>query len=367
MRPRALEAGIRADVFDRAGAIVDYLPQVLERQQNQKEFLLAISEYLEIIASQERVRNGRRMLRRHRDLFNRIEAEFGVDASIIAAIWGVESGYGVVRGETPTLAALATLGFAGRRAAFFCDEFIAALGVVQSLGCVPENLRGSWAGALGHGQFMPSAMLHHAVDFDGDGAVGICKDDPTDGLASIANFLAKKGWAKGKPWGFEVRLGAEFDYALAGRDHVFTTREWEQTGVGGAGNSRLADYGAGSILLPAGARGVALLVTGNFDVLLSYNHSEAYAIGVGHLADRLLGAPGFRASWPIVQNALKKDEIAEAQFLLTGAGFDTGGIDGLRGPRTLQATRGWQQAHGLVPDGFLGEDVLAELRRSKPG
>jgi peptidoglycan lytic transglycosylase B len=362
VKPRALERQISVRVFDRAAEQTDYLPAVLERQANQKEFTLPIWEYLEIAASDERARIGRQMLRRNRVLLNRIEMAFGVEPEVVTAIWGLETGYGVVRGDTPILSALATLAFGGRHASFFKDEYIEALRIVQTKGCSPESLRGSWAGAVGHGQFMPSAVIDFALDFDGDGKSDICGDDPADGLASIAHYLKKHGWKKGQPWGMEVCLPAGFDYALTGIDQNMPSHDMARMGVTTVDGGQVPDYGPASILLPAGAQGVALLALRNFHVITSYNKSEAYAIGIGHLSDRIIGGRPFAGRWPVEVAVLGPDEVSEAQRLLTRAGFDTHGVDGLRGPNTRQAVRAWQIAEGRLPDGFITAEMLAQLR-----
>jgi len=362
LKPRALDSQIQERVFARAMSSVEVLPSVLERQANQKEFALPIWEYLGIAASDRRIRNGRQMLRRHRDVLNRIEFAYGVEPGVITAIWGLETGYGEVRGEVPTLSALATLAFRGRRAPYFEDELIAALRLLQADDGAPEKLVGSWAGAIGHGQFMPSAVIGFAVDFDGDGRRDLCADDPTDALASIANYLHEHGWKKGQPWGFEVRLPGGFDYTLSGADQTRPSRDWAALGVIRADGGPIPDYGPGSILLPAGAGGVALLVLRNYRVITRYNRSQAYAIGVGHLSDRILGGPAFAGNWPATEPVLGQHEIGEAQNLLTCAGFDTEGVDGLRGPNTTRAVRAWQQANGAVPDGYISTDLLARLR-----
>lgn len=362
LKPRALDLQIRARVFSRAMVGVDFLPDVLDRQENQKEFNLPIWEYLDISASDERVRNGRQQLRRHRELLNRIELAFGVESEVTAAIWGLETGYGTVRGDTPVLSALATLAFRGRRARYFEGELIAAMRLIQTMGCKPSDFVGSWAGALGHGQFMPSAVIGFGVDFDGDGRLQLCGEDPTDALASIANYLKKHGWKKGQPWGFEVRLPDGFDYSLAGLDQTLSSQQWSAMGLTVADGAPLPDYGPGSILLPAGAKGVALLVLRNFHVILRYNKAEAYAIGIGHLSDRILGSKPFAAGWPVLDPVLTQSDISEVQHLLTEAGYDTFGVDGFRGPNTLKAVRAWQVANGTVPDGYINADLLNALR-----
>lgn len=362
LKPRVLARRVRADVFQRAMASARFLPEVLDRQASQKEFSLPIWDYLDIAASDERARNGRAMLRRHRDLFNRIEQAYGVESEVVTAIWGLETGYGVVCGEVPVIAALATLAFRGRRAAFFGDELVAALRIIQAQGIAPEDMVGSWAGAMGHGQFMPSSILGFAVDLDGDGKCDVSSQDPTDALASIANYLKKHDWRKGQPWGFEVRLPEGFDYALSGLDHALPSRDWAALGVTTAGGDAVPDYGTGSILLPAGTRGMALMALRNFHVIMRYNTAEAYAIGIGLLSDRIGGSKPFSGPWPRKDRVMTQVDISELQILLTQAGFDTRGADGLCGPNTLRAVRAFQTAAGLAPDGYINEALLERLR-----
>lgn len=362
LKPRALEKLIRADVFRRAMSEVSLQEQVLERQANQKEFNLPIREYLAIAASDERIKNGRQMLRKHRALFNSIEQAFGVEPETIAAIWGLETGYGVVMGDTPVIPALATLAFAGRRGAYFEAELMSALRLVQLGKISADRLTGSWSGAIGHGQFMPSAVLEFGVDLDDDGATDLTGADPTDALASVANYLKKHGWRTGQPWGIEVRLPQGFDHGLTGLDQTMPSQQWSDMGVTMTDGGPLPDYGATSVLLPAGAGGVALLTTGNFDVILRYNKAISYAIGIGHLSDRLAGGKPFCADWPDGERPLASGDISEAQFLLTRAGFDTLEIDGMIGPNTTRAVRGYQLAKGLVADGYLGAELLETLR-----
>jgi len=362
LRPRVLERNIRPRVFDQAMADVSFRPEIIERQQNQKEFSLPIWEYLEIVMTDDRVRNGRQEMRRHRALLNQIEQDFGVEPEIVAAIWGLETGYGVIRGSEPIIASLATLAWRGRRAAFFEEELVAALRLVQSRGCAPTSMAGSWAGAIGHGQFMPSSVLDFAVDYDGDGVPRICSDDPTDALASIANYLCKHEWKTGQPWGFQVRVPEGFDFALSGTDQTRPSADWANLGILSADGGPVPDYGPGSILLPAGARGLAFLVLRNFHVITRYNKSEAYALGVGLLSDRIQGARPVKGQWPTDQRALTQGDVSEIQLLLTRSGFDTFGVDGLVGPNTSRALRAFQAAEGLVQDGHANGELLEILR-----
>jgi membrane-bound lytic murein transglycosylase B len=362
LQPRAQEKRIRPEVFRRAMAELPFLADVLDRQANQKEFNLPVWEYLAIATSEERIRNGRQMLRKHRALFNTIEQAFGVEPEVISAIWGLETGYGVVMGDTPVIPALATLAFAGRRAGYFESELFAALRLVQLGKIRADQLKGSWSGAIGHGQFMPSTVLEFGVDLDGDGTTDLCGPDPSDALASVANYLKKHGWRKGQPWGIEVRLPTGFDHARTGLDQTLPTRDWSAMGVVTVDGGKVPDYGATSVLMPAGATGAALLTTRNFHVILRYNKAISYAIGIGHLADRLVGGKAFAADWPVGEREFTSGDISEAQYLLSRAGFDTLGIDGMIGPNTTRAARAYQAASGLVADGYVGPDLLDRLR-----
>lgn len=365
--PRALARQIRPAVLHPAMAEASFLPEVIERQAEQSEFSLPIRDYLDITASDERARTGRQMLRRHRDLLNRIEMTFAVEPEVIAAIWGLETGYGVVPGRYPVISALATLAFRGRRAALFEDQLIDALRLVQTRKVTPETMVGSWAGAMGHGQFMPSSVLGFGVDFDGDGRLDLWGEDPSDALASVANYLKKHGWKTGQPWGLEVFLPPAFDYGLARPDAARPTRNWAAMGVTDATGGALPGYGSGAILLPAGHRGAALLVLRNFLVLTAYNRAQSYAIAIGHLADRIAGGKPFRVGWPEDQAPLSRTDVVTAQMLLTRAGFDTHGVDGFAGQNTARAVRAFQSVHAMVPDGHLDAAFLARLREIAGG
>ncbi|MBD3764200.1 MAG: lytic murein transglycosylase [Rhodobacterales bacterium] len=362
-RARALAAGIAPAVFDRAFAGVTYDPGVIERDRNQAEFTRAIWDYLDSAASEARVQNGREALRRHRRLLERIESIYGVDKEVVVAVWGLESAYGAVRGDLPVIASLATLAYDGRRGRFFESQLIAALRILQAGDVGPDRMTGSWAGAMGHTQFIPTSYLAYAVDFTGDGRRDIWSDDPADALASTAAYLARFGWVKGRPWGVEVTLPAGFDHAQTGERVRKSVADWHALGVQLAGGGALPDHGAGSILLPAGAQGAAFLIFSNFQVIERYNSADAYVIGVGHLADRIAGGPPIRAAWPRGDRALTFAERQELQERLRAAGFDPGAADGKIGPNTLAAVRAYQRAQGLVPDGYASLDLLRRLRQ----
>ena len=361
-RPRALRQGISADVFDRAFAGVQYDADVIRRDRNQSEFTKTIWEYLDSAASDARVNNGKAALRKHGALLDRIEAQYGVDKDVIVAIWGLESAYGTFRGSNSVIGSLATLAYDARRSDFFEAQLLEALKILQSGDVQLANFKGSWAGAMGHTQFIPTSYQSLAVDFNGDGKRDIWSDDPADALASTANYLAKNGWIKGAPWGVEVRLPQGFDYTLANRDILRMPSEWAQIGIVDLDGNAVPDHGSASVLLPAGARGAAFLIFKNFDVIETYNTADAYVIGVGHLSDRITGAGPIRSDWPREDRALTFDERIEMQRLLTAKGFDTKKIDGKVGPLTINAVRAFQKSIGEIPDGYASLNILKKLR-----
>ena len=361
-RSRALGQGIAPGTFDGAIRDVSYLPDVIRRDRNQSEFTKTIWDYLDTAVSEDRVTSGQKALRDHAALLHRIEAAYGVDQKVIVAIWGLESAFGAVRGDTRTIEALATLAYDGRRGAFFEAQLIAALKILQNGDVTAAQMTGSWAGAMGHTQFIPTSYLEFAVDFSGDGKRDIWSDDPADALASTAAYLAKSGWVTGQRWGVEVTLPAGFDYLQSGERTRKTAAEWQAMGVSPVAGGTLPDHGPGSVLLPGGARGAAFLIYANFQVIETYNTADAYVIAVGHLADRIGGGPELVATWPREQRALTLPERVELQERLTVAGFDSGGVDGKIGPLTIAAVRAFQQSIGVVPDGYPGLDILIKLR-----
>jgi len=361
-RQRALSIGISAETFDRAFAGVQLQERVVERDRNQAEFSRTLWDYLDSAVSDTRIANGRAALAQHRDTLERIERQYRVEAEVVAAVWGLESAYGARRGSTDIISAMATLAHDGRRRGFFEAQLIAALQILQSGDVPPRQMTGSWAGAMGHTQFMPTSYLEHAQDFNGDGRRDIWSDDPTDALASTAAYLRNFGWTHGQPWGVEVQLPRGFDYALTGERTRRGAGFWRRQGVTLADGGPVPDHGDASILLPAGAEGVALMIFDNFRVIERYNPADAYVIGVGHLSDRIAGGPAFRAGWPRGDRALTGEERRELQRRLSAAGFSTGGIDGIIGPNTTEAVRGFQRSAGVVPDGYASLRLLERLR-----
>ncbi len=360
-RKRAVIQGIEAGVFDAAFARAGFLPKVIERDRNQSEFTLSMGAYLGRAASDTRVENGREKAREQARTLAAIEREYGVPAHIVTAVWGMESNYGSNRGDMHLISALATLAYEGRRGAFFEKQLLAALQILQSGDTTADLMRASWAGAMGHTQFIPTSYLAYAVDFTGDGRRDIWSDDPTDALASTAAYLARAGWVRGMPWGVEVKLSDGFNY-----DHAADKRmpsDWARLGVRGMDGQPVSDYGAAKLLLPAGANGPAFLVFKNFDVIKRYNASNAYALGVGHLGDRIAGAGPLISQWPEGERSLRRAEARELQTLLTRSGYSTRGVDGRIGPNTVKAIRAYQKASGMPADGHPSPALLDRLRR----
>ena len=361
-RRRAAAKGISGSTFDRAFRGVRYDADVIKRDRNQSEFTKTLWDYLDSAASDTRIANGKAAVAKYRATLDRIEARYGVDKEVVAAIWGLESAYGTFRGSKDLVGSLATLAFDARRGKFFEGQLVAGLTILQAGDVAPRNMTGSWAGAMGHTQFIPTSYLDYAVDFTGDGKRDIWGDDPTDALASTANYLAKFGWVKGQPWGVEVTLPKGFDYALANRKILKSPGQWGAMGIKATGGQTVRNYGQASILLPAGAKGAAFMIFKNFSVIERYNTADAYVIGVGHLSDRLKGGPAIKSGWPRGDRALKFNERKEMQRLLTAKGFDTKKIDGRVGPLTIEAVRGYQRSIGMVPDGYASLDILKRLR-----
>jgi len=362
-RKRALADGISGAVYDRAFKGVKYNIKVIEKDRNQSEFTKQIWEYLDTATSDARVSNGKAAYRQYRNLFKRIEKKYKVDAKVVLAIWGLESAYGTHMGDINIIESLATLAYDGRRRRFFEAQLLDALRILQSGDVRASNMTGSWAGAMGHTQFIPSSYLEYAQDFRGDGRRDIWQNDPADALASTANYLARHGWTKGQPWGLEVALPAGFDYGLTSARTKKKVSFWRSLGVRTVAGKRLPDYGLSSILLPAGAKGAAFIIFENFHVLETYNTADAYVIAVGHLGDLIMGGPPIKASWPRGEKALSFKQKKQMQRLLGRRGFKTDKIDGIVGPNTIAAIRAYQASIGVTPDGYATTDLLNRLRR----
>jgi len=360
--PQASRRGVSRASFDRHTRGLTPDLKIMDFMDSQPEFTRAIWDYVDLLVSETRIARGREMLARHRATFDAVEKAYGVDRHFVAAIWGVETSYGAIAGNRPVLRSTATLACIGRRQKYFADEFVAALVILHRGDIRAADFNGSWAGAFGNTQFMPTTFLRHAIDFDGDGRHDIIGSIP-DVVASTANKLKRTGWQNGQTWGYEVTLPRGFDYGLVGRSGDLTVAEWQRRGVRRAGGEAFPRAGDRAFLtLPAGADGPAFLMLGNFRSIMRYNPAEAYAIAIGHLADRLRGGGPFVQAWPRDQKVLSRSERVELQRRLADRGFDIGNPDGRLGPQTRTAIRSFQSASGLPPDGFPSAAILARLR-----
>ena len=361
-RNRATAQGVNGTVYDRTFSQVRYLPEVVKLDGKQSEFTKSTGEYLSSAVSSTRVDTGREKAKENAIVLRSIQSKYGVDRNVVAAIWGMETNFGGYRGKTHIPSALATLAYDGRRGKFFEDQLVAALKILQNGDTTPDNMVGSWAGAMGHTQFMPTSYEAYAVDFTGDGRRDIWDEDPSDALASTAAYLDRMGWVEGMPWGIEVTLPSSFNFMLASGTTKKLPSDWAKLGIRASNGATIPDHGVARVLLPAGAKGVAFLVFKNFDVIKRYNNSDAYALGVGHLSDRIGGAGPLRGSWPEGERAHTRAERQELQSVLTRAGFSTGGVDGRIGPNTIGAIRGYQNRVGMTPDGHPSVTLLNRLR-----
>jgi lytic murein transglycosylase len=328
----------------------------------QPEFTKSIWDYLDILVSDERLAKGKEILARYKPQFDAMEKAYGVDRNIVAAIWGIESNYSTQVGDRSVANSTATLACIGRRQAYFKDEFLSALEILHHGDLTVEQMHGSWAGAFGATQFMPTAFKRYAVDADGDGRRDVV-DDPADLIASTANNLKKDGWQTGQSWGYEVSVPKEFNYILADRTKTMTMAQWEHLGVVRANNQPFPHPNDKAYLLaPAGAEGPGFLMMQNFRVIMKYNPAEAYALAIGHFADRLRGGQPFVQPWPRQERELSKAERLELQQLLAQRGFYKGMPDGQFGSETRQALRSFQASIGAPADGFATAGVLEQLR-----
>jgi peptidoglycan lytic transglycosylase B len=360
--PDAARRGVTRGNFERFTAGLTPDLGIMDKLDAQPEFTKAPWDYLDLLVSDDRIARGRELLAQYAPTFAAAERAYGVDRHIVAAIWGVESDYGRLEGDRPVIRSTATLACVGRRRDFFRGEFLAALDILQRGDIAPDRLVGSWAGAFGPTQFMPTSFKRYAVDFDGDGRRDVIDSIP-DVIASTANNLKMDGWIGGETWGYEVTLPQNFNYLLADRSRQMSLRQWQSLGVHRAGGAAFPRPEARAyLLLPAGARGPAFLMLQNFSVIMKYNPAEAYALAIGHLADRLSGGSRLLADWPRNERVLTLDERLQMQELLARRGFDVGEPDGLLGRRTRLAIRDFQASIGQIPDGFASSDVLDRLR-----
>jgi peptidoglycan lytic transglycosylase B len=360
--PAAAHRGVSRSVFQKyAGSLTPDL-RIMDLLDNQPEFTKSFWDYLDILVNPERIEQGRALLEKYRSTFDAVERAYGVDRYTVAAIWGVETNYGTLIGERPVIRSTATLACIGRRQNFFREEFLSTLEILQRGDVRPDHLVGSWAGAFGPTQFMPTSFKKYAVDFDRDGRRDVVDSLP-DIIASTANNLKKDGWIPGRSWGYEVVVPTTFNFLLADHARPMSIREWERHGIRRANGQPFARPDDQAFLLvPAGIQGPGFLMLANFNVIMKYNPAEAYALAIGHLADRLRGAGPFVQEWPRYERVLSRVERLELQQLLSRHGFDVGEPDGLLGVKTRSAIREFQAKNGRIPDGFASAGVLDQLR-----
>lgn len=363
----AAAAGISGATLEAALSGLTPIERVLELDRRQPEFTRTFWAYLDRAVTEGRVERGRELLARHRELLHRIQRRYGVPPHYLVAFWGLESNYGQNTGGFSVIGALATLAYDARRGHFFRAQLLDALRIIDQGHIAPAEMQGSWAGAMGQLQFIPSTFVSYAVDFDGDGRRDIWTDLP-DVFASAANYLSSIGWRGDEKWGREVRLPDGFDWELAALDVRKPIAEWRRLGVRRADGGALpvADI-AGAIVAPGGHRGPAFLVYGNFDKILNWNRSLLYAVAVGHLADRIVGRGALHAARPASETPLSRAEVEEMQELLSRLGFDAGEPDGVIGSQTRAALRAFQRQAKVPPDGYPTPELLASLRQNAKG
>ena len=369
LRSQAIASGVSGSTYDRYTQNLSPDYSVIDKLNYQPEFSTPIWDYLSGLVDNERVQAGQQKLAQHRVVLNRVEQTYGVPAETVVAVWGVESNYGDISGKYPLLQALGTLSCEGRRQSYFRGEFFATMRILQRGDLTQDQLYGSWAGAFGHTQFMPSTYERLAVDFDGDGRRDLVSST-TDALASTANFLKRAGWQTGMPWGFEVTIPQGMSVAGESRRNKRSLNSWIAQGVTRADGTALIQGNlSGStpagLITPAGANGPAFLVFKNFDAIYSYNAAESYGLAIAHLSDRLRGGTPFLTAWPTDDAGTSRAERREIQQFLIQRGYDIGAVDGLIGDKSRQAIQQEQTRLGLKPTGRAGQQILRAFRQEQ--
>jgi membrane-bound lytic murein transglycosylase B len=366
LQEKARLAGVSEQTNNNVLGKVKFVERVISYDRNQPEFVQTFPGYISKRVTPWRVNKGRELLKKHKILLNQLTQEYGIPAKYLVSFWGLESNFGTIKGKMPIIDSLATLACDPRRSEFFTKELILALRLMEREKIPTQTMVGSWAGAMGHTQFMPSAYTNYAVDGDGDGQINLWESEQ-DALTSAANFLKSLGWKSGYRWGREVRLKEGFDFQLSGRDKQYPLSFWFENGVTSA-QEKVQLKGAleASLLVPSGHEGPAFLTYSNFDVILRWNNSEYYAIAVGHLADRILGKGKFVQPLPALKT-YAKNELKSMQETLNLLGFNVGEADGILGPATRKGVRAFQATTNMIADGFPDQEVIeALLQVAKP-
>ena len=361
--PQAEARGVSRAAFEAAFSGYSYIPKVMELTRKQPEFSQTVQAYIERRVTAAQAQKGTAMRGEWAQTLAGAQQRWGVQPEVVLAIWGMETNYGGFMGGEHTVHALATLTEGGYRADFFRNELLVALRIISDGHVSANNMTGSWAGAMGHTQFMPSSFMRYAVDYNGDGRKDIW-NSVQDALGSTANYLHEHKWRPGETWGYEVKLPNGFDFAQARQIERAPLSQWAAMGiqrVSGKAFPRPSDMGR--LYMPAGASGPTFLLLPNFDVIKRYNNSDSYALAVGHLADRIIGGGSFATPWPAGDYALSKAQRAELQTLLGRAGFDAGSPDGVVGPKTRAAVVAYQRRAGLPADGHISGRLLDRLKR----
>lgn len=361
--PVAKAAGIKRETYNRAFKDMTPDPKVIEAAHFQPEYVKPIGEYVDRVVSEKRIAGGKQKLEENKALLDVLEKRYGVDRTVIIAIWGVESNYGTQPGDMNVIRSLATLAYYNTKAKFARQQLISALKILQRGDISAEAMNGSWAGAMGHTQFIPTTYQGYAVDYDGDGKRNIWTDIP-DALASTASYLKHSNWRAGETWGYEVTLPKGFNPKRVSERTLRSLGEWQKLGirrVNGEPFPRAGDKAG--LYAPAGSDGPAFLVLNNFRSILRYNNATSYALGVGHLSDRLKGYGPFVKPWPTDENHLSLDQRIELQKLLMTKGLLVGDADGVIGPATLEAVKTFQRGKGMPVDGFPSRTILEMLRK----
>ena len=358
--PNAQERGVSRATFDNAFAGLAFDPKVVANAQSQPEFVRPIWEYIASAVTPDRIERGRDRARSEDLRLARAKEAFGVDEAVLLGVWGLETDFGGFAGSNSVIQALASLAYAHLQGDYFRDELLSALAILEEGDIAPSLMRGSWAGAMGQTQFMPSSYLAYAIAFQRHDRRDIWASE-ADAIGSTANYLAKHGWARGQSWGFEVRLPAKFGLTAADSSWPAPFSSYAARGVRGADGSPLPEAGEGRLLMPAGLNGPVFLVTSNFDVIKAYNNSTAYALSVGLLGDAVTGGRPLVAQWPIHDRALTTAQIMGLQVKLKNMGYEVGDIDGKIGDTLRSAVSAFQERNGLIPDGYASQALFSRI------